>query len=58
MNDQYTNATNPKNTSAETYYQFFKISVRELLIKKGVLSQENIQKALEAMDSRGPELGA
>jgi nitrile hydratase len=58
MNDQHTNTTNPENASAETYYQFMEISVRELLIEKGVLSEEDIQKAVEAMDSRGPELGA
>ena len=54
MNDQHTNTTNPENASAETYYQFMEISVRELLIEKGVLSEEDIQKAVEAMDSRGP----
>ena len=58
MNDQHTNAINPENSSAGTYYQFLEISVRELLIEKGVLSEEDIQKAVEAMDSRGPELGA
>ena len=58
MNEQHTNATNTKNASAGTYYQFMEISVRELLIEKGVLSEEDIQKAVEAMDSRGPELGA
>ena len=58
MNDQHTNTRNPENTSAGTYYQFMEISVRELLIEKGVLSEEDIQKAVEAMDSRGPELGA
>ena len=58
MNDQHTNTTNQENASAETYYQFMEISVRELLIEKGVLSEEDIQKAVEAMDSRGPELGA
>ena len=58
MNDQYTNATNPKNASAGTYYQFMEISVRELLIEKGVLSEEDIQRTIEVMDSRGPELGA
>ncbi|MBC8257507.1 MAG: nitrile hydratase subunit alpha, partial [SAR324 cluster bacterium] len=41
-----------------TYYQFMEISVRELLIEKGVLSEDEIRKAVEAMDSRGPELGA
>ena len=58
MIDQHANETNPKNASARTYYQFMEISVRELLIEKGVLSEEDIQKAVEAMDSRGPELGA
>jgi nitrile hydratase len=58
MNDQHTNATNPKNTSPGTYYKFMEISVRELLIEKGVLNEEDIHKAVEAMDSRGPELGA
>jgi nitrile hydratase len=58
MNDKHTNPTNPENASAETYYQFMEISVRELLIEKGVLTEEDIQKAVEAMDSRGPELGA
>jgi nitrile hydratase len=58
MNDQYTNATKSKNASTGTYYQFMEISVRELLIEKGVLTEEDIQKAVEAMDSRGPELGA
>ena len=53
MNYQYTNATNPKNASTGTYYQFMEISVRELLIEKGELSEEDIQKAVEAMDSRG-----
>ena len=57
MNDQHTNSMNMKNASAETYYQFMEISVRELLIEKGVLSEEDIQKVIEAMDSCGPELG-
>ena len=43
---------------ASTYYQFLEISVRELLIEKGVLSAEDIRNAVEEMDSRGPELGA
>jgi len=41
-----------------TYYQFLEISVRELLIEKGLLSTEEIRKTVKEMDSRGPELGA
>ena len=58
MNAQQTNETNPENASSGTYYQFLEISVRELLIEKGVLSVEDIRNAVEEMDSRGPELGA
>ena len=47
-----------RNTAPTTYYQFLEISVRELLIEKGVLSAEDIRNAVKEMDSRGPELGA
>lgn len=58
MNEQHASATNPKNASASTYYQFIEISLSELLIEKGVLSEEDIQKAVKVMDSRGSEIGA
>ncbi|MBL4824429.1 MAG: nitrile hydratase subunit alpha [SAR324 cluster bacterium] len=58
MNAQQTNETNPENASSGTYYQFLEISVRELLIEKGVLSEDDIRIAVEEMDSRGPERGA
>jgi nitrile hydratase len=58
MNAQQTNETNPENAASGTYYQFLEISVRELLIEKGVLSEDDIRIAVEEMDSRGPELGA
>ena len=56
-----TSQTNPNDTTEKvptTYYQFLEISVRELLIEKGFLSTQDIQKTVEEMDSRGPELGA
>jgi len=58
MNKQQINETSPENAVPSSYYQFMEISVRELLIEKGVLSEDDIRNAVEAMDSRGPELGA
>ena len=58
MNAKIINETSPENAVPSSYYQFMEISVRELLIEKGVLSEDDIRQAVEAMDSRGPELGA
>jgi len=58
MNAKIINETSPENAVPNSYYQFMEISVRELLIEKGVLSEDDIRNAVEAMDSRGPELGA
>jgi nitrile hydratase len=41
-----------------TDYQRMEIAVRELLIAKGVLTAEEIRRAIEAMDARSPALGA
>lgn len=38
--------------------QILETSVRELLIEKGVVSGDEIRRAIEAMDSRGESLGA
>jgi len=58
MKSQHTNETKSQNAVPTTYYQFMEISVRELLIEKGLLSKDDIRKAVKDMDSRGPELGA
>jgi nitrile hydratase subunit alpha len=58
MNAKIINETSPDNAVPSSYYQFMEISVRELLIEKGVLSEDDIRNAVESMDSRGPELGA
>jgi len=58
MKTSSTNESDTNNTAPTTYYQFLEISVRELLIEKGVLSAEDIRNAVKEMDSRGPELGA
>ena len=58
MKAVHANEAGSEHAVASTYYQFLEISVRELLIEKGVLSAEVIRNAVEEMDSRGPELGA
>jgi nitrile hydratase len=40
------------------YYQIMEVAVRELLIEKGVITGDDIRKALEVIDSRTPALGA
>jgi nitrile hydratase len=41
-----------------TDFQRLEIAVRELLIEKGVVTAEEIRKAVEAMDARSPAQGA
>ena len=40
------------------YYQLMEIAVRELLIEKGIITGDDIRRALEVIDSRTPALGA
>lgn len=40
------------------YYQVMEIAVRELLIEKGVITADDMRKALEVIDGRTPALGA
>jgi len=58
MKSSHATANDAKHAAPTTYYQFLEVSVRELLIEKGVLSAEDIRNAVKEMDSRGPELGA
>lgn len=53
----------PHPTEAEeretlSYYQVLEISVRELLMEKGVLTPDEIRAAIDRMDSRSPAQGA
>ena len=41
-----------------TYYKLMETSLRELLVEKGVLTQEQIDAEVENMRSRSPERGA
>ena len=40
------------------HYELLGSAVRELLIEKGVITAEEERRAIEAMDKRGPHLGA
>jgi nitrile hydratase len=40
------------------YYQIMEIAVRELLVEKGIVTADEIRKALEVIDSRSPAMGA
>ena len=41
-----------------TYFQLMEISLRELLVEKGVLSEQAVSDAVEEMQRRGPDTGA
>lgn len=50
--------TRPDDDRPLTYQQKLEIAVRELLIEKGILSAEEVRRAIEAMDARTPAQGA
>lgn len=50
--------TRPDDNQPLTYQQKLEISVRELLIEKGILTADEIRRAIEAMDARTPAQGA
>ncbi|MDX1374920.1 MAG: nitrile hydratase subunit alpha [Burkholderiales bacterium] len=41
-----------------TYFQLMEVSLRELLVEKGVVSEQAVRDAVEDMRQRGPETGA
>lgn len=41
-----------------SYFQLMEVSLRELLVEKGVVTDEQVSATVEAMRSRGPERGA
>ena len=50
--------TRPDAPERLTYYQTMEIAVRELLIEKGIVSADEVRRAIEAMDARTPAQGA
>jgi nitrile hydratase len=51
-------ATVPERAERLGYYQAMEIAVRELLIAKGILTADDVRRAVEAMDARTPAQGA
>jgi nitrile hydratase alpha subunit len=51
-------ATLPERAERLGYYQAMEIAVRELLIAKGILTADDVRRAVEAMDARTPAQGA
>ncbi len=41
-----------------THYKAMEIAVRELLIEKGIITNDDVRAAIELIDGRSPELGA
>ncbi|HEX6158238.1 MAG TPA: nitrile hydratase subunit alpha, partial [Burkholderiales bacterium] len=41
-----------------SYFQLMEVSLRELLVEKGILTNEQVDAAVEDMRSRTPERGA
>jgi nitrile hydratase len=50
--------TRPDLDGPLTYHQRLEIAVRELLIEKGILTADEVRRAIEAMDARSPAQGA
>jgi nitrile hydratase alpha subunit len=48
----------PDTDDTLTYYKAMEIAVRELLVEKGVISAEDVRRAIETMDARSPAQGA
>ncbi len=41
-----------------TYFQMMEVSLRELLVEKGVISEVEVERAMDEIRARGPERGA
>ncbi|MBM3533125.1 MAG: nitrile hydratase subunit alpha [Alphaproteobacteria bacterium] len=50
--------TRPELDGPLTYHQRLEIAVRELLIEKGIVTADEVRRAIEAMDARTPAQGA
>lgn len=50
--------TRPDDDDGLSYYRVMEMAVRELLIEKGILTAQDIRRAVEAMDARTPAQGA
>ncbi len=48
----------PDTDDTLTYYKAMEVAVRELLIEKGIITPDDVRRAIEAMDARSPAQGA
>ncbi|RYJ44211.1 Low-molecular weight cobalt-containing nitrile hydratase subunit alpha [Flavobacterium beibuense] len=46
------------NEEKPGYYEILEISIRELLIEKGIIKADEVRKQIEVLDSRSPVLGS
>jgi nitrile hydratase len=62
MGNNHTHApeahTEISHDDAPGYYEILEISIRELLIEKGLIGPDEIRNQIELLDSRSPALGA
>ncbi len=54
----HVDAVGPGGDRPPTDYEALETAVRELLIEKGVFTADEVRRAIEAMDARGPAQGA
>ncbi len=54
----HVDAAGPGGDRPPTDYEVLETAVRELLIEKGVFTADEVRRAIEAMDARGPAQGA
>jgi nitrile hydratase len=54
----HAHSTLPDAAERLGYYQRMEIAVRELLIEKRIITADDVRRAIEAMDARGPAQGA
>ncbi len=54
----HVDAVGPGSDRPPTDYEVLETAVRELLIEKGVFTADEVRRAIEAMDARGPAQGA
>ena len=47
-----------ESVESPSYFEILEISVRELLIEKGLISADELRRQIEVLDSRNPALGA
>jgi nitrile hydratase subunit alpha len=55
---QHPHPHQPDDNAPLTHYQVMEVAVRELLIAKGIITADEVRRAIETMDARSPAQGA